>query len=32
MGYDRGESFPFDFDPNGFPFGFAPREKLSPRS
>ena len=21
MGYDRGDSFPFDFEPNGFPFG-----------
>ena len=21
MGYNRGDSFPFDFDPNGFPFG-----------
>ena len=21
MGYDRGDSFPFDFEPNGNPFG-----------
>ena len=21
MGYDRGDSFPFDFGPNGIPFG-----------
>ena len=21
MGYDRGDSFPFDFEPNGSPFG-----------
>ena len=21
MGYDGGDSFPFDFEPNGFPFG-----------
>ena len=21
MGYDRGDSFPFDLEPNGFPFG-----------
>ena len=21
MGYDRGDSFLFDFEPNGFPFG-----------
>ena len=21
MGYDRSDSFPFDFEPNGFPFG-----------
>ena len=21
MGYDRGDSFPFDFKPNGIPFG-----------
>ena len=20
MGYDRGDSFPFDFEPNGIPF------------
>ena len=27
MGYDRGDSFPFDFEPNG-----KSKEKLSPRS
>ena len=27
MGYDRDDSFPFDFEPKGTPFG-----KLSPRS
>ena len=27
MGYDRGDSFPFDFEQNGIPFG-----SLSPRS
>ena len=32
MGYDRGDSFPFDFEPNGFPFGLKLKEKLSPRS
>ena len=21
MGYDRGDSFPFNFEPNGIPFG-----------
>ena len=36
MEYDRGDSFPFDFKPNGIPFGskmeqFSNR-KLSPRS
>ena len=32
MGYDRGDSFPFDFGPNGFPFGSKSKVKLSPRS
>ena len=32
MGYYRGESYPFDFEPNGFPFGSKSRGKLSPRS
>ena len=32
MGYDRGDSFPFDFEPNGIPFGSKLKGKLSPRS
>ena len=32
MGYDRGDSFPFDFEPNGVPFGSKLKGKLSPRS
>ena len=32
MGYDRGDCFPFDSEPNGFPFGSKPKGKLSPRS
>ena len=32
MGYDRGDSFPFDFEPNGFLFGSKSKGKLSPRS
>ena len=32
MGYGRGDSFPFDFDSNGFPFGSKSKGKLSPRS
>ena len=32
MGYDHGDSFPFDFEPNGIPFGSKIKEKLSPRS
>ena len=32
MGYDRGDSFPFDFEPNGFPFSSQSKGKLSPRS
>jgi len=29
--YDR-DSFPFDFEPNGIPFGSKSKRKLSPRS
>ena len=32
MGYDRGDSFPFDFEPNGNPFGSKSKGMLSPRS
>ena len=32
MGYDRCDSFPFDFEPNGFPFGSKWKGKLSPQS
>ena len=32
MGYDRGDSFPFDFEPNGIPFSSKSKGKLSPRS
>ena len=32
MGYDRGDSIPFDFEPNGIPFGSNSKGKLSPRS
>ena len=32
MGYDRGDSFPFDFEPNGIPFGSKLKGQLSPRS
>ena len=32
MGYDRGECFSFDFEPNGIPFGSKSKGKLSPRS
>jgi len=32
MGYDRADSFPFDFEPNGNPFGSKSKGKLSPRS
>ena len=28
MGCDCGDSFPFDFDPNGFPFGSKSKGKL----
>ena len=27
MGYDRGDSFPFNFEPNGFPFGSENRKE-----
>ena len=30
--YDRGDSFPFDFEPNGIPFGSKSKGKLSRRS
>ena len=32
MGYDRGDSYPFDFEPNGIPSGSKSKGKLSPRS
>ena len=32
MGYDRGDSFPLDFEPNGFTFGSKLKGKLSPQS
>ena len=32
MGYDRRDSFPYDFEPNGIPFGSKSKGKLSPRS
>ena len=32
MGYDRGDSFPFDIEPNGIPFGSESKGKLSSRS
>ena len=31
MGYDRSDSFSFDFEPNGFSFGSKSKGKLSPR-
>ena len=31
MGYDRGDSFPFDFEPDGVPFSSKSKGKLSPR-
>ena len=31
MGYDRGDSFHFDFEPNELPFGSKSKGKLSPR-
>ena len=27
MGYDRGDSFPFEFEPNEFPFGSENRKE-----
>ena len=32
MGFDRGDSFPFDFETNGIPFGSKSKGKLTPRS
>ena len=32
MGYDRGDSIPFDFEPNGIQFGSKSNGKLSLRS
>ena len=32
MGYDRGDSFPFDLEPNGIPFGLKSNGKPSSRS
>ena len=32
MGYDRGDSPPSDFEPNGNPFGSKLKVKLSPQS
>ena len=32
MGYDRGDSFPFDFEPNGIPLGSKLKGKLPPES
>ena len=32
MGYDRGDSFPFDFEPNGNVLGSKSIGKPSPRS
>ena len=32
MEYDRGDSFPFNFERNRIPFGSKSKEKLSPRS
>ena len=31
MGYDRGDSFPFDFEPNGIAFSSKSNGKLSPQ-
>ena len=30
MGYDRGDSFPFDFEPNGILFSSKSKGRLSP--
>ena len=32
MEYNRGDDFPFDFEPNGIQFGSKSKGKLSPRS
>ena len=32
IAYDRGDSFPFEFEPNEVPFGWKSKGKLSPRS
>ena len=32
MGYNYDDSFPFDLEPNGIPFGSESEGKLSPRS
>ena len=32
MGYDCGDSFPFNFESNGIPFGLKSKRKLSPPS
>ena len=32
MGYDRGDSFPLDFEPNGILFGSKSKGKLTPQS
>ena len=32
MEYDRGDSFPFDFESNGIPCGLELKGKLSPQS
>ena len=32
MEYDRGDSFLFDFEPNGIPFGSKSKGKPSPQS
>ena len=32
MGYDRGDSFPLDFEPNEIPFVSKSKGKLLPRS
>ena len=32
MGYDGGDSFPFDFEQNGIPLGSKSKGKFSPRS
>ena len=31
MGYDHGDSFPFDFEPNGIPFGSENRKEICHR-